>query len=88
MKYTFISMTPVDEFDCAIKVEVTPNGLDRMLGRRKRVLAYYGSGATWRQGVSGPHCGYFTAEWLHGIWNRELKRRQDAFRTGSALAPK
>jgi hypothetical protein len=84
MKYTFISMNPVDAFDCAIKVEATPNAVEELLGRRKRILTYCGSGTTWRLGASGPHCGYLTSEWLHEIWNRELKRRQDAFRTPSA----
>jgi hypothetical protein len=78
MKYTFISMCPVDEFDSVIKVQAVPNALEEMLGRKKRILRYYGSGTTWREGQDGPRCDMFTSEWLHGLWNRELKRTTDA----------
>jgi len=78
MKYTFISMRPVDEFDSVIKFQAVPNPLEEMLGRKKRILKYFGSGTTWREGQNGPRCDMFTSEWLHGLWNRELKRSADA----------
>jgi hypothetical protein len=78
MKYTFLSMGPIDEFDSAIKVQATPSRLEEMLGRKKRILKYYGSGTTWRRGENGPHCNFITCEWLHRIWSTELKRAHDA----------
>jgi len=77
MKYTFISMCPVDDFDSVIKVQAVPNALEEMLGRRKRILRYYGSGTIWREGHDGPRCDMLTSEWLHGVWNRQLKRKID-----------
>ena len=74
MKYTLICMRPIDDFDSAISIQATPNPLEELLGRRRGVLRYYGSGTTWRQGMHGPRCNSLTSEWLHGIWNRELKR--------------
>ncbi len=78
MKYTFISMCPVDEFDSVIKVQAVPNVLEEMLGRKKRILRYYGSGSTWREGEDGPRCDMLTSQWLHELWNRESKRATDA----------
>jgi hypothetical protein len=74
VKYTLICMRPIDDFDCAISIQATPNPLEELLGRKKRVLRYFGSGTTWRNGKHGPRCNCLTSEWLHGIWNRELKR--------------
>jgi hypothetical protein len=78
MKHTFISMSPVDEFDSVIKVQAVPSVLEEMIGKKKRILRYYGSGSTWREGRNGPRCNMFTSQWLHGQWNRELKRTTDA----------
>jgi len=78
MKYTLVSIGSVDDFDSVVKIQATPSRLEEMLGRKKRILKYYGSGTTWRRGQNGPHCDFLTCEWLHRIWSAELNRVQDA----------
>jgi hypothetical protein len=81
MKYTFLFMRSVDHFDSVITIEANPSRLDELLGRRKQILRYYGSGTIWRRGANGPRCNFLTCEWLHEIWSRQLNRAYDAGNT-------
>jgi len=78
MKYEVLYIFPVDALDSVIIVQATPHWLEETLGRKKRIVRYYGSGTTWRKGKDGPRCAGFTSEWLHGLWSRELNRRAAA----------
>jgi hypothetical protein len=78
VKYSLISMRPISDFDSVLTFQSTPSRLEQLLGRRSRVVRYFGSGITWRNGRHGPLCNSFTSEWLHGIWNDQLKRAADA----------
>jgi hypothetical protein len=78
MKYEFVSMRSINDFDSVIVVQATPNWLDEKMGKRNRVFRYYGSGTNWRSAGDGRRCDFATSQWLHDVWSREVNRKLEA----------